>query len=87
MDILYNANGPGGLFTDNWLIKDGSPVGRAHIISISHSQQLIAFLEHYTIGATADSGYEYLLKQWIQSGDLKALNQCTFLDTLLTQFC
>jgi len=31
--------------------------------------------EHFTIGATADSGYEYLLKQWIQSGDPKARQQ------------
>jgi len=31
--------------------------------------------EHFTIGATADSGYEYLLKQWVQSGDLKARQQ------------
>ncbi|KAF9525568.1 glycoside hydrolase [Crepidotus variabilis] len=30
---------------------------------------------HFTIGANADSGYEYLLKQWIQSGDVKALDQ------------
>ena len=31
---------------------------------------------HITIGATTDSGYEYLLKQWIQSGDPKARQQC-----------
>jgi len=31
--------------------------------------------QHFTIGATTDSGYEYLLKQWIQSGDPKARQQ------------
>ncbi|CAA7263605.1 unnamed protein product [Cyclocybe aegerita] len=30
---------------------------------------------HFTIGATADSGYEYLLKQWLLSGDTKARDQ------------
>ncbi|KAH9475725.1 Mannosyl-oligosaccharide 1,2-alpha-mannosidase IC [Psilocybe cubensis] len=30
---------------------------------------------HFTIGATADSGYEYLLKQWLQSGDVQARDQ------------
>lgn len=31
---------------------------------------------HYTVGASADSGYEYLLKQWLLSGDAKARDQC-----------
>ncbi|KIM37603.1 glycoside hydrolase family 47 protein [Hebeloma cylindrosporum] len=30
---------------------------------------------HFTIGATADSGYEYLLKQWLLSGDVQAREQ------------
>jgi len=30
---------------------------------------------HFTIGPPSDSGYEYLLKQWIQSGDPKAREQ------------
>ncbi|KAF9043367.1 glycoside hydrolase [Panaeolus papilionaceus] len=30
---------------------------------------------HFTIGATADSGYEYLLKQWLLSGDVQARDQ------------
>ena len=58
---------------------------------VSSSQRIITifqnlsvlFLEHVhiTIGATTDSGYEYLLKQWVQSGDPKARQQCkqTFL--------
>ncbi|KAF9466320.1 glycoside hydrolase family 47 protein [Collybia nuda] len=30
---------------------------------------------HYSVGASADSGYEYLLKQWLLSGDKKARKQ------------
>ncbi|KAF8154971.1 glycoside hydrolase family 47 protein [Crassisporium funariophilum] len=30
---------------------------------------------HFTIGANADSGYEYMLKQWLQSGDPQAREQ------------
>ncbi|PPQ80066.1 hypothetical protein CVT25_001495 [Psilocybe cyanescens] len=30
---------------------------------------------HLTIGATADSGYEYLLKQWLLSSDVQARDQ------------
>ncbi|KDR73258.1 hypothetical protein GALMADRAFT_72667 [Galerina marginata CBS 339.88] len=30
---------------------------------------------HFTIGANADSGYEYLLKQWLLSGDKQARDQ------------
>jgi hypothetical protein len=32
---------------------------------------------HYTVGASADSGYEYFLKQWLLMGDVKARDQCT----------
>ncbi|GLB38849.1 putative glycosyl hydrolase 47 family protein [Lyophyllum shimeji] len=31
--------------------------------------------DHYSVGAAGDSGYEYLLKQYLQSGDRKALAQ------------
>ena len=46
--------------------------------TIFKSQLFFLFLGHVhiTIGATTDSGYEYLLKQWIQSGDPKARQQC-----------
>lgn len=29
-----------------------------------------------TVGAGSDSGYEYLLKQWILTGDMRARKQC-----------
>ena len=34
------------------------------------------WIDHFTIGPPSDSGYEYLLKQWVQSGDPKARQQC-----------
>ena len=34
------------------------------------------FVDVFTAGPPSDSGYEYLLKQWIQSGDPKARQQC-----------
>ena len=37
---------------------------------------LLLWIDHFTIGPPSDSGYEYLLKQWIQSGDPKARQQC-----------
>ena len=32
---------------------------------------------HFTVGATADSGYEYFLKQYLLTGDQRAKAQCT----------
>ena len=34
------------------------------------------FAAHYSVGASADSGYEYLLKQFLLTGDKRALSQC-----------
>ncbi len=33
-------------------------------------------LEHITAGAAVDSGYEYILKQYLLTGDIKARDQC-----------
>jgi mannosyl-oligosaccharide alpha-1,2-mannosidase len=78
MDVFYKANVTDGLFHDEWSMEDGKPRGRK-FVPTNHTVFLkyqLSFLEHFTIGATADSGYEYLLKQWVQSGDLKARQQC-----------
>jgi len=47
------------------------------------SRFLTKVVDHYTIGATADSGYEYLLKQWLLSGDVDARTQCAFPPSVL----
>lgn len=41
------------------------------ILSVNYSSP-----GQYTVGASSDSGYEYLLKQYLLSGDAKALTQC-----------
>ena len=86
MDVFYKANVTNGLFHDQWSMEDGKPHGGeffpplneiTHTILFSNNIfSFYVFKEHFTIGATADSGYEYLLKQWIQNGDLKARQQC-----------
>lgn len=37
---------------------------------------LVPTTAHHTIGAAADSGYEYFLKQWLLMGDARARDQC-----------
>jgi mannosyl-oligosaccharide alpha-1,2-mannosidase len=77
MDVLYRANVTDGLFLNEWSMDDGKPMGSKFIHALNHSKPHLFFIEHVTIGATSDSGYEYLLKQWVQSGDPKARQQCT----------
>ena len=85
MDTFYRANVTDGLFQNQWYMDDGKPdVGKCsspenrHTIFKFSAFFSFSFLGHVhiTIGATTDSGYEYLLKQWIQSGDPKARQQC-----------
>ena len=80
MDVFYRANVTDGLFQSEWFMDDGKPNGGKFVLKKSYDlrSQPFFFLGHVhiTIGATTDSGYEYLLKQWIQSGDPKARQQC-----------
>ena len=39
--------------------------------------------KHYTAGGGTDSAYEYFLKQYLLTGDLKAKEQCERLDLRL----
>lgn len=43
--------------------------------------------EDYSVGAYADSAYEYLLKQWLLTGktEPKSRDLCKFLDTSLVR--
>ncbi|KAG6864617.1 hypothetical protein C0991_008265 [Blastosporella zonata] len=45
------------------------------LFAVSWSGLGIARDRQYSVGASADSGYEYFLKQYILSGDIKALTQ------------
>ena len=82
MDVFYRANVTDGLFQSEWFMDDGKPNSGKFVLKKSYdllvkSQPFFPLGHvHITIGATTDSGYEYLLKQWIQSGDPKARQQC-----------
>jgi mannosyl-oligosaccharide alpha-1,2-mannosidase len=78
MDVFYRANETDGLFHEQWFIEDGTPSGSKfiHELEIRFKPHLFFPVGHFTIGPPTDSGYEYLLKQWIQSGDPKARQQC-----------
>ena len=84
MDVFYKANVTDGLFHEQWNFDDGTPWGGKFYhtndeLKPYHFFEPIFFLlwiDHFTIGPPSDSGYEYLLKQWIQSGDPKARQQC-----------
>jgi mannosyl-oligosaccharide alpha-1,2-mannosidase len=78
MDVFYRANVTDGLFHEEWSIEYGTPSGSKfiHELKIRLKPHLFSPVEHFTIGPPSDSGYEYLLKQWIQSGDPKARQQC-----------
>ena len=77
MDVFYRANVKDGLFHEMWFIEDGTPSGSTFIDELNHfSTSPLLYIDHFTIGPPSDSGYEYLLKQWIQSGDPKARQQC-----------
>ena len=83
MDIFYRANVTDGLFHEQWFIEDGTPSG-GKVKGLSHELNhfktsplfFFLFVAHFTIGPPSDSGYEYLLKQWVQNGDPKARRQC-----------
>jgi mannosyl-oligosaccharide alpha-1,2-mannosidase len=77
MDIFYRANVTDGLFHEQWNIEDGTPSGGKFIHELNHYEPYLFFyVDHFTIGPPSDSGYEYLLKQWLQNGDPKARQQC-----------
>lgn len=77
MDLVYKANVTDGLFHEHWLVKDGSPTGSMLLpFWVYLAAQCKPPSAHFTIGANADSGYEYLLKQWLLSGDIQARDQC-----------
>jgi len=66
--------------TGSWLLANQQEVSTLRIDALSQSRILTVVIPaHFTIGATADSGYEYLLKQWLLSGDVQARDQCTLL--------
>jgi mannosyl-oligosaccharide alpha-1,2-mannosidase len=82
MDIVYKANltSTGDLIPLQWSRLKGSPVGQS--MSRTFPTQLAWLLMQclglVSVGALADSGYEYILKQWLLTGctDTKARDLC-----------
>lgn len=82
---LYAANVThlDGLFPTAWNLKTGEPATRSSTFFILFICSMVTFyypLERVSIGATADSGYEYLLKQWLLTNQTeeKTLEMCAY---------
>jgi mannosyl-oligosaccharide alpha-1,2-mannosidase len=83
MVVFYEANVTNDLFHDEWSMEDGKPHGRKFLPTnhtIFQKSQLSFFFFLRTFPSHnwgyGHSSYEYLLKKWVQSGDLKARQQC-----------
>jgi len=80
MQRLYASNATNGLFAMVYS-EEGAPADSTllcyKLLNDTPSNPLV-IVAHYSVGARADSAYEYMLKQWLQSGDAKARDQCTF---------
>ncbi|KAG5650901.1 hypothetical protein H0H81_010599, partial [Sphagnurus paluster] len=73
MEHMYAQNPKDGLFALTWT-RDGKPRDGESPCDTSVCL-LTQPPEHYSVGASADSGYEYMLKQYLLTGDTKALAQ------------
>lgn len=80
MQKMYNATLPiEGLFPSRWDFQSGAPANSKFSGSFNFLSVLMPDLpEHYSVGAFADSAYEYMLKQWLLSGrsEPQALELC-----------
>lgn len=80
MDVLYQTTPQYGLFSEQYNTDTGKPleckqtlIKSLWSVAVRHMTIPIATL---SVGGCVDSGYEYLLKQWLQTGDEKAKKQC-----------
>ena len=84
MEVFYNPIVTDGLFQNEWIMKDGTPHGRKFCHESKHlnGERSLSFrhLDQIFDWRQSCSGYEHLLKQWIQSGDPKARQQFTYLN-------
>ena len=80
MNIMYTSNLSDGLFPTVWDPRSGKPINGAicaGMCMLGRGADGIT-TGQFSVGAFADSGYEYLLKQWLLSGrsETKAKDQC-----------
>lgn len=85
MQRLYTANtdATGGLYPTKWKTSSGEPMngGYACLDILLGFLLILLPIDQVSVGALADSGYEYLLKQYLLSGrtDIQARDTCMFL--------
>ncbi len=87
MEIMYAANLTlfGDLFPAMWSTETGLPNTRMSLPLDLASMGTDGITEKVSVGAYADSAYEYMLKQWLLSGrtDTKARDLCMILLSLV----
>lgn len=78
MQHMYKANITGGLFPTMWNVQDGLPTNCMYELRAYLNYCSRARIDHHSVGAYADSAHEYLLKQWLLTGqsEPKAKNLC-----------
>jgi hypothetical protein len=83
MEIMYNTTAPNGLFPTKWDVELGTPTNSTPFFALDFELCVKAdhnTSEDYSVGAFADSAYEYLLKQWLMTGktEPKSRDLCMF---------
>jgi mannosyl-oligosaccharide alpha-1,2-mannosidase len=81
MTLMHNANVADGLFPTLWDTHSGKPTnGAYHNLYILQQSVLKRTSADLSVGALADSAYEYLLKQYLLTGksEPKARDLCEF---------
>ena len=81
MEIMYAADLSSweNLFPTLWSTENGLPTSSMYFPAWAMSAcVLMACIEQVSVGALADSAYEYMLKQWLLSGrtNTKARDLC-----------
>ena len=75
MDVFHAVNATDGLFVHRWF-DNGAPLGGTLFFAFLISSQLTN-PTHFIVRATADSGYEYFLNQYLLTGDQRTKTQWT----------
>ena len=79
MDLMNDAELEEDRFPTKWLVTTGKPAnGMTHSSSLTVQEAHFPSIDQFSVGAFADSAHEYLLKQYLLSGQTepKALDLC-----------
>jgi mannosyl-oligosaccharide alpha-1,2-mannosidase len=77
MTLMYNAQVTDGLFPTLWSTSTGLPINSSSEFH-SYFSSFNWILDHVSVGAFADSAYEYLLKQYLltERSEQRAVDLC-----------